>query len=72
LVNMMIPKGKRIHWQAGDPVVQLIPLIEDQNRLEVKCHLVTSAEMEKLTTYKPFFLNSYMKSRKLKKDMEKG
>lgn len=72
LVNMMIPKGKRIHWNAGDPVVQLIPLIDDQNSFEVKCHLVDSSEMEKLTIYKPFFLNSYMKLRKLKKDMEKG
>lgn len=71
-INMMIPRGKRIHFNAGDPVIQMIPLTDNQNQVEVKNHLVDASEMEKLATYKPYFVNSYMKLRKRTTDMEKG
>jgi hypothetical protein len=47
-LNVFIKKGSTVTFNAGDPLVQMIPLSEKE--LEVKCHLIDDVEYAKMST----------------------
>lgn len=59
-----------IHLSAGQPMIHLFPLTERE--IEVRNHLVTHDEFRKIygESNHPFHLNSYGRSKKMKKELE--
>lgn len=72
-VNMFFPKvDNKILFKAGTPLAHIIPMSE--NKVEIKTHVVTEAEMEKIepASYVSTFINKYDINKKILKAKEKG
>lgn len=55
--NFFMPPGGRLSIKPGEPVTQLIPMSESP--IELKYHLVTTEEWERLGMYKGWRINNF-------------
>lgn len=69
-INMLLKKGYMYEFDAGRPMVHLIPLSE--NDVEIKLHLVGPNDIMRVMNNNsfPFFVNGYLESRRIRKKKE--
>ena len=69
-INMLLRKGQRYDFDAGRPMVHLMPITE--HNVELKLHVVGPNELMRVMNNNsfPFFVNGYKESRRIREAKE--